>query len=111
MGLLALSEKNFPQAIDILSKHRASGDARTFAALANAYLNEKQFDQARAILNEGLDRWPGSSVLMEQLGDTEALSGNYDLALAQYQKLLSVGTEVGRPPAAHGRSARYRGRP
>ena len=90
MAMLALSEKNFAQAIDILSKQRASGDARTFAALANAYLNEKQFDQARAILHEGLDRWPGSSVLMEQLGDTEALSGNYALALSQYQKLLSV---------------------
>ena len=97
LGLLALSEKNLRQAIDILSKHRATGDARTFAALANAYLNEKQFDQARAILNEGLGRWPASSVLMEQLGDAEALSGNYDLALAQYQKLLSVEPNVGRP--------------
>jgi len=90
MGLLALSEKNFTQAIDILNKHRATGDARIFAGLAHAYLNEKQFDQARAILNEGLGRWPSSSVLMEQLGDTEALSGNYDLALAQYRKLLAV---------------------
>lgn len=90
MGLLALSQKNFAHAIDILSKQRASGDARTFAALATAYLNERQFDQARAILTEGLGRWPGSSILMEQLGDTEALLGNYGVALAQYQKLLSV---------------------
>jgi tetratricopeptide (TPR) repeat protein len=90
MGLLALAEKNFPQAIEILSKHRASGDARVFAALANAQLNEKQFDQSRAILNEGLSKWPNSSVLLEQLAGTEAVSGHYNLALAQYQKLLSL---------------------
>jgi tetratricopeptide (TPR) repeat protein len=90
LGFLALAEKNFPQSIEILGKHRASGDARIFAALANAYMNGKQFDQARAILNEGLGKWPGSSVLLEQLADTEALSGHYDLALAQYQKLLSL---------------------
>ncbi len=90
MGLLSLAEKNFPQAIEILSKYRAVGDARVFAALANAHLNEKQFDQSRAILNEGLSKWPNSSVLLEQLAGTEAVSGHYDLALVQYQKLLSL---------------------
>jgi tetratricopeptide (TPR) repeat protein len=89
LGLLALAERNFPQAIDLLSKQRASGDARTFAALANAYMNQKQFDQARAILNEGLGKWPGSSDLLEQLARTEAMAGHYDLALAQFQKLLA----------------------
>ncbi len=79
-----------PQAIDILSPHRASGDARIFAALANAYLNQKQFDQARAILNEGLGKWPDSSDLLEQIARTEALAGHYDLALAQFQKLLAA---------------------
>jgi tetratricopeptide (TPR) repeat protein len=89
MGILALAERNFPGAIDILGKHRATGDARTRAALANAYMNEKQFDQARAILNEGLGKWPGSSDLLESLARTEALAGHYDLALAQFQKLLA----------------------
>ena len=90
LGLLALAQKNFPQAIEILGRHRAAGDARVFAALADAYVNQKQFDQARAILNEGLGKWPNSSILLEQLAGTEALSGHYDLALAQYQKLLST---------------------
>ncbi len=53
-------------------------------------MHEKQFDQARAILNEGLGKWPNSAVLLEQLAGDEALSGQYDLALAQYQKLLSA---------------------
>jgi tetratricopeptide (TPR) repeat protein len=88
MGFLALAEKKFPRAIDILDQHRAGGDARVFAALANAYVHEKQFDRARAILQEGLGKWPNSTVLLEQSADTEALSGHYDLALAQYQKLL-----------------------
>ncbi len=89
LGLLALAEGNFPHAIDILTEHRASGDARVFAALAQAYVRENQLDQARAILNEGLGKWPDSSVLLEQVAGTEALSGHYDVALAQYQKLLS----------------------
>jgi tetratricopeptide (TPR) repeat protein len=93
MGLLTLAEKNFPQAIEILNKYRAGGDARVFAALGNAYLNEKQFEQARLILNEGLAKWPKSSVLLEQLAGTDALSGRYDLALAEYQKLLASDTK------------------
>jgi tetratricopeptide (TPR) repeat protein len=88
LGFLALAEKHFARAIDILSKYRASGDTRIFAALANAYMYEKQFDQARAVLNEGLAKRPGSSDLLEQLARTEALDGHYDLALAQFQKLL-----------------------
>ncbi len=88
LGFLALAERNFPRAIDILGQHRASGDARILAALANAYLNEQQFDQARAILDEGLAKWPASSDLLEQRARTEALAGHYDLALSQFQKLL-----------------------
>jgi predicted Zn-dependent protease len=90
LGFLALAEKNFPQAIVVLNKHRANGDARVFSGLANAYVHEKQLDQARAILNEGLGKWPGSGDLLAQLADTEVLSGQYDLALPQYQRLLAA---------------------
>jgi len=89
LGFLALREKNFPQAIEILAKHRASGDARTVAALANAYINQRQFDQARVVLNEGLGKWPASPILLEPLADMEALDGHYDIALAQFEKLLA----------------------
>ena len=40
-------------------------------------------------MNEGLGKWPGSSDLLEQLARTEALGGHYDLALAQFEKLLA----------------------
>jgi len=89
LGLLALSERNFPRAIDILGEHRASGNARIFAALAGAYANEQRFDRARAVLDEGLAKWPGSTDLLEQVARTEALAGHYDLALSQFQKLLA----------------------
>jgi tetratricopeptide (TPR) repeat protein len=89
LGFLALAEGNSPQAIDILSKRRDSGDARVFAAMAQAYVHENRLDQARAILNEGLDKWPTSSILLEQYAGTEALAGHYDVALAHYQRLLS----------------------
>jgi predicted Zn-dependent protease len=90
MGFLALAEKQYPAAVEILNRYRSTGDARIFGALARAYLSQKQSDQARSILNEGLNKWPNSSGLMEQLAATEALSGHYDLALAQYQKLLAA---------------------
>ncbi len=89
LGFVALADRDFPRAIRILSQYRAGGDARTFTALANAYLREKQFDPARAILAEGLSKWPDSSALHRQLADTEAVSGHYDLALTQYQTALS----------------------
>ena len=111
MGFLALAEREFPQAIEILGKYRANADARTLASLANAYVHEKQFDQARSILHEGLAKWPDSSVLLDQLAETEALSGHYDLALAQYQKAAGARSEIDRPAAAHGRSVRSPGRP
>jgi tetratricopeptide (TPR) repeat protein len=93
LGLLALAEKNFAEAIDILNRYRVNGDDRTFAALANAYMNQKQIDQARATLNEGLGKWPNSSVLLEQLAGTEAVAGHYDVAMAQFQKLLSADSK------------------
>ncbi len=88
LGLAAVAEKNFPQAIAIFEEHRSGANPRTIAALASAYLHEKQFDQARAVLTDALHKWPDSPELLEHLGDTEALSGHYDLALAGYQKAL-----------------------
>lgn len=88
-GLVAVAEKNFPQAIKIFEEHRSAADPRTTTVLASAYLHERQFDQARAVLSDALHKWPDSPLLLEQLADTEALSGHYDLALADYQKALA----------------------
>jgi tetratricopeptide (TPR) repeat protein len=90
LGLAALAQRNYSQAIEMLSRFRTSGDARTFAALGSAYLHEKQFDQAHAVLSEGVAKWPGSPALLEQLGDSDALSARYEPALAEYQQALSL---------------------
>jgi tetratricopeptide (TPR) repeat protein len=90
LGFLALAEHQYREAIDILSQQRASGDQRAFAGLATAYLRQKRVDAARETLNEGLQRAPNSPVLLQQLAETEALAGNYDLAVEYFQKLLSA---------------------
>jgi tetratricopeptide (TPR) repeat protein len=89
LGLLAIAEKKYSDAIEVLSKHRASGDSRVNTGLAVAYLHQKQYDKAREALNEGLKNEPASPMLLERLADTEALTGHYDLAIDHLQKLLS----------------------
>jgi tetratricopeptide (TPR) repeat protein len=90
LGLLAIGERKYSDAIDILSKYRGSGDARVFNGMAAAYLHLQQYDNARAALNEGLKKAPDSPVLLERLADTEALSAHYDSAIEHLQKLLSA---------------------
>ncbi len=89
LGLLALAEHKYPEAIDLLGKQRASGDTRVFSGLAIAYTDQKQIDQAQEVLGDGLKKSPNSPVLLEQLARTEALTGQYDLAISQIQQLLS----------------------
>jgi len=89
MGLLAIAESKYPDAIDVLGKYRVRGDPRVCTGLAIAYLHLKQPDRAREVLSEGLKLVPDSPLLLGQLVDTEALAGQYDLAIDQLQKLLS----------------------
>jgi len=89
LGLLAIAEHEYPEAIDVLGKYRGSGDPRVSNGLAVAYLHQKQYDQAAEALNEGLKNEPGSPMLLERLADAEALAGQYDLAIDHLQKLLS----------------------
>jgi tetratricopeptide (TPR) repeat protein len=89
LGLLAIAESKYPEAIDVLGNYRIRGDPRVCTGLAVAYLHLKQYDKAREVLNEGLRLVPDSRMLLGQLADTEALAGHYDLAIDQLQKLLS----------------------
>ncbi len=89
LGLLAVAEKKYPEAINTLEPHRGSGDPRVFTGLAVSYLHQKEYGKAREVLNEGLKTQPDSPMLLEQLADTEALTGHYDLAIEYLQKLLS----------------------
>jgi tetratricopeptide (TPR) repeat protein len=88
LGFLAIAEQKYSEAIAILGQHRDSGDARVFSGLAVAYVNQKQIDKAQEALGEGLRKSPNSPVLLDQLAGTEALTGQYDLAIKQFRQLL-----------------------
>jgi tetratricopeptide (TPR) repeat protein len=90
LGLLAIAESKYLEAIDVLGKYRVRGDPRVCTGLSVAYLHLKQYDKAHEVLNEGLRLVPDSRLLLGQLADTEALAGHYDLAIDQLQKLLSA---------------------
>lgn len=90
LGLLEVAEQKYSEAIDTLKPHSGSADPRVYAGIAAACLHQRQFDNAREILNQGLKALPDSEVLIEQLADTEALAGRYDLAVGYLQKLLAA---------------------
>lgn len=90
LGLLAVAEKKYPEAIDILGKRHATADPRLCKGLATAYLHQNEFGKAREVLNEGLKNSPDSAILLEQQADTETLAANYDVAIGDLQKLLAA---------------------
>jgi tetratricopeptide (TPR) repeat protein len=87
LGLLSLVEGKYRDANDILVKH-AKDDPRAVAGLSSVYLYQGQTAKARSVLDEGLRKWPNARVLREQLGNTEAVAGNYDAAISQYNQML-----------------------
>ena len=89
LGLLALAEGKYPEAIEYFNKLAAAGDARGFAGLARAYFGQRQPEKARQTINEGLKKFPESTFLREQLAAIEAASGQFDLAISGYRDLLA----------------------
>jgi len=90
LGLLALSEKNYHEAEEIFGKLRATGDPRAITGLAEVYTAQKYFDKALALLSDGLTKSSNSVPLLDQYATTAALAGQYDLAIAQFQKLIAL---------------------
>ncbi len=90
LGLLALSEKKYQEAEQVFKKVSETGDQQAIAGLATAYASQKQFDQALEVLNTGLRKSNNSALLLSQLANTEAVTGNYDAAIAAGQKLIAL---------------------
>ncbi len=88
MGLLSMKLGNYRDAIDILEELRGDGDPSVISSLAAAYVGTRQFDKAQEALSEALKQSPGSPIIREELAETTALSGNYALAVVQFQKLI-----------------------
>jgi tetratricopeptide (TPR) repeat protein len=91
LALVALSQHKYEEARSIFTKLEDSGDPRAVVGLSETYLAEKQFQKGFDILQAALKRSPGSPLVHEQFAKAAALTGRYDLAVAEYQKLLSAG--------------------
>ncbi len=90
-GFLAIAQKKYKDAEQIFGKLYQPGDQDTRAAagLAETYSAESQFDKTLQFLTDQLKRSPGSSELRQLLANVAARAARYDVAIAEYQTLLS----------------------
>ncbi|MBZ5595902.1 MAG: tetratricopeptide repeat protein [Acidobacteriia bacterium] len=88
LGLVALSEKKYQEAKEIFGK-LGGNDPRAVSGLAAASSSERQFAKAIELLNGALQKSPDSLMLREQLANTAVAAGQYDLAIAEFKKLLA----------------------
>jgi len=92
LGLLALSEKKYPEAREIFGK-MGGKDPRAVSGLAATSVSEHQFAKAMEVLNGALQKSPDSLMLREQLASTAVAAGQYDLAITEYKKLLTSASK------------------
>jgi tetratricopeptide (TPR) repeat protein len=90
LGSLALEQRKYQEAIATLSELKNSGDPRVFAGLVAAYARLGQMDKAVEAANEGWKRLPDSTLIREQLAESAAVGGKYDLAIPEFQKLIAA---------------------
>ena len=89
LGLIALREKRYQEASDIFGKLRSGEDARGAVGLAATYSSEKDLNKALQVLSDTLKKTPDSSLVHGQLANIAAVNGQYDLAVAEFKKVLS----------------------
>jgi tetratricopeptide (TPR) repeat protein len=90
LGSLAFEEHKYPEAIERLSGLTNSGDPRVFAGLVASYAGAGQIDKAMQVGNDGLKRVPDSKVIREQLAESAAMGGRFDVAISESQKLVAA---------------------
>jgi len=71
----------------------APGDARELRLLACAYLQAKDFDAAKAVIDAGLALAPGDSALMWDRGEVSAHKGDPEGALADWRRAHELDPE------------------
>jgi arylsulfatase A-like enzyme/Flp pilus assembly protein TadD len=83
-------EGNFAAAAELHAKmlDLRPDTAGSYVNLALALARQKKFDAAIATLRQGLERLPGSELLLTRLGYTYLVTGKPDLALAVMQDVL-----------------------
>ncbi len=89
LGVVALGEHKTQEALTIFSKLQDTRDPRVAAGLARTYLSQKQVAKAFQILQEATQKEPDSALLQEEFARVAAVSGKYDLAVAEYERLVA----------------------
>jgi tetratricopeptide (TPR) repeat protein len=90
MALLAIADKKYAEGVDSLNTLRGSGDPEVFVALASVYSMQRNFDKAIEILNDGVKKSDNPILVHTQLATTAAYAKRYDLAIAEFQKVLEA---------------------
>ncbi len=90
LGSLALQQKKYPEAIETLNGIKDSGDPRAFAGLVDAYARSGQIDKAVEVANDGFKRLPNSIVIRQQLAISLAMTGRFDPAISEFQKVIAA---------------------
>src|SRR5262245_56174226 len=96
-GMLAIAEKKFNEAERILRKLYQPGqsDPRPAEALAETYSAQNQFDTAIQLLQEDLKKSPDSLVIRRVLAITAMRVRKYDIAIAEFQRILEKDPKSG----------------
>jgi tetratricopeptide (TPR) repeat protein len=105
MGVLALSEKRYPDAERIFGQLASAGvgTPEVLSGLTQAWLGQKEPAKALQNLQDVLKRNPGSLASRQLLAQAAMSSGKYDIAIEQYKQLAAAvpaSVEVQRALAA-----------
>src|SRR5262249_39326348 len=97
LGILAIAEKKFSEAEGIFRKlyQPGQGDPGPAEALAETYSAQNQFDTALQLLQEDLKKSPDSLVIRRVLAITAVRARKYDLAIAEFRRLLDKDPKAG----------------
>lgn len=104
LGLVAIGEKKYAEAVEIFRKLHQPGrnDLRPLEGLVEAYLAQKHSNMAIELLKTELERTPASGPLRWALASTALQAGDLNLAAEQYGALLAQNN---RAPDLHVRIA------
>jgi len=90
LGLIDIAENKFPEASARFEKMYQPGqDARPLEGLVRTYAAEKELPKAIPVLTDELKKSPNSIPLHLLLADTASRASQWDLAIQQYEWLLS----------------------
>ena len=116
LGLVAIAQKKPKEAEEIFGKiHEAQADdIRAAMGLVNVYFSESRLERALQLLTDDLKKSPNSTATRSLLAATAARAGKYDLAIEEYQKLVSQVPNSAEPrirlAQVYGKERRHRRR-